>query len=79
MNLSNQQNQLITKEPKMNHVEIEQHRLNSSLEHADQLLADAMTAADSYKESHNLTSYQAVLLVQSHMAAAVAYLNRGGL
>ncbi len=63
----------------MTNQEIEQHRLNSAVEHADQLLADAMTAADSYKESHKLTPYQAVLLVQSHMAAAVAYLNRGSL
>lgn len=62
---------------KHSHESIEQYRLESAMEHADRLLDNAIKAAESYKDTHGLTSYQVVLLAQAHMAAASAYLDRG--
>jgi hypothetical protein len=63
----------------MTNQDIENYRLDSAVEHADQLLQSAVLAVESYKDQHKLSSAQFTQLVQSHMAAAVAYLNRGGL
>ncbi len=63
----------------MNHEDIETYQLESAVEHADQLLQSAVLAVEAYKELHRLSSAQFTALVQSHMAAAVAYLSRGSL
>jgi hypothetical protein len=61
----------------MNHEDIESYRLESSIEHADQLLQSAVLACTVYKDEHKLSPAQFTTLVAAHMAAAVAYLSRG--
>lgn len=62
----------------MTHQDIENYRLESAIEHADQLLQSAVLAAETYKDTHKLSSAQFTQLVTSHMSAAVAHLQRGG-
>ena len=63
----------------MNHEDIETYKIESAVSHADQLLQSAVLAVEAYKDEHKLSPAQFTTLVQSHMAAAVAYLSRGRL
>jgi hypothetical protein len=62
----------------MTHQDIENYKVESAIEHADQLLQSAVLAAETYKDEHKLSPAQFTQLVTSHISAAVAYLNRGG-
>jgi hypothetical protein len=63
----------------MNNQDIQNHRVESAVEHADALLQSAVLAAESFKDTHKLTSSQLTQMVVAHMNASVAFLNRGEL